>query len=146
MDFSLRSNPGTYALVLKSETYASVQIGQLGEVDLKPGYYLYIGSAFGPGGVRGRVSRHFREEKSKHWHIDYLREHASPIGVWFSYELEHIEHLWAKTMYDASGFSPIQGFGCSDCKCFSHLFHTSAKPDFDSFAHAVGGRVRAWES
>ncbi len=63
----------------------------------------------------------------RHWHIDHLREHASPIGVWYSYEAEHLEHSWAQTLYDANRFSPIRGFGCSDCKCFSHLFHTINK-------------------
>ena len=140
----MKSDPGTYALILKCDSHARVQVGRLGEIRLEPGYYLYIGSAFGPGGVRGRVSRHLRTDKAKHWHIDYLREHASPIGVWYSYEVEHLEHLWAQTLYDASGFSPIQGFGSSDCKCFSHLFHVSTLPDFDSFANAVGGTVKEW--
>jgi Uri superfamily endonuclease len=146
LDFSLRSDPGTYALILKSETYASMQVGRLGELELRPGYYIYIGSAFGSGGVKARVERHWQVGKRKHWHIDYLREHVTPIKAWISYEADHLEHLWAQTLYDTSEFSPIQGFGCSDCKCFSHLFHTSTNPDFDSFAHAGGSRVQAWES
>jgi len=137
----MKPDPGTYALILKCDSRARVQVGRLGEIELRPGYYIYIGSAFGPGGVRGRVSRHFREPKTKHWHIDYLREHASPVGVWYSYEPEHLEHLWAQTLHEASGFFPIQGFGCSDCKCDSHLFHTSRFPDFASFANAVGGMI-----
>ena len=144
-NMELKSNPGTYALILKCNSNVRVQVGRLGEIDLRPGYYIYIGSAFGPGGVRGRVSRHFRREKPRHWHIDYLHEHASPIGVWYSYEVEHLEHFWAQALSNANVFSPIQGFGCSDCKCFSHLFHTSSNPDFDSFANAVGGMVQVWK-
>lgn len=140
---SMKSDPGTYALILRCHSKERIQIGRLGEVALRPGYYIYIGSAFGPGGVRGRVARHLREEKPKHWHIDHLREYASPIGVWYSYETEHLEHSWAQVLYDASEFSPIQRFGCSDCKCFSHLFHTSKNPEFASFANAVRGRVQA---
>ena len=142
----MKPDPGTYALILKCDSNASMQVGHLGEIALRPGYYIYIGSAFGPGGVRGRVSRHLREDKPRHWHIDYLREYAHPIGVWHSYEPEHLEHSWAQALYDTSRFSPIRGFGCSDCKCFSHLFHTSTNPDFDSFANAVGGRVQVWET
>jgi Uri superfamily endonuclease len=141
----MKSAPGTYALILKCNSTASVQVGGLGEIEFKPGYYIYIGSAFGPGGVRGRVSRHLREDKPRHWHIDYLYKHVSPLGVWYSYEPEHLEHMWAQSLHNASGYSPIQGFGCSDCRCFSHLFHTSTNPDFDSFANVVGSKVQKWE-
>ena len=141
----MKPDPGTYALILKCDSIASVLVGHLGEINLRPGYYIYIGSAFGPGGVRGRVSRHLREHKSKHWHIDHLHEHTSPIGVWCSYEPKHLEHLWAQILYDASGLSPIRGFGCSDCKCYSHLFHTPTNPDFDSFAYIVGGTIETWK-
>jgi Uri superfamily endonuclease len=129
LDFSLRSDPGTYALILKSDSIAHVQIGRWGMLDLQPGYYIYVGSAFGPGGVKARVSRHLRKDKQKHWHIDYLREHLTPIEVWFSYQRKHLEHEWAESLFKMPEMSPVQGFGCSDCKCDAHLFFTLETPE-----------------
>ncbi|MFQ5579314.1 MAG: DUF123 domain-containing protein [Nitrospiria bacterium] len=54
----MKSEPGTYALILQSRSEARGQVGRLGQINLKPGYYIYVGSAFGPGGVQARVSRH----------------------------------------------------------------------------------------
>jgi Uri superfamily endonuclease len=62
----MKSDPGTYALILQYDSKASTQIGRWRQIDLEPGYYIYIGSAFGPGGVRARVSRHCRGDKPKH--------------------------------------------------------------------------------
>jgi Uri superfamily endonuclease len=125
----VQSEPGTYALILQSYSTGKVQIGRLGQIELVPGYYIYVGSAFGPGGVRARVSRHLRVDKSKQWHIDYLREFVTPLSVWVSYELERLEHQWAQLFHDMSEVNSIQGFGCSDCKCYSHLFHTVVAPE-----------------
>jgi Uri superfamily endonuclease len=125
----LRPDPGTYALVLQSHSNETIQVGRWGQLDLQPGYYIYVGSAFGPGGVRARVSRHWRRGKRKHWHIDHLREYVSPVEAWVSYEAEHLEHEWATILFERPETTPIQGFGCSDCKCVTHLFHTDVKPD-----------------
>jgi len=125
----LKLDPGTYALILRSEITETIQVGRWGKLDLQPGYYLYVGSAFGPGGVQARVSRHLRTDKQNHWHIDYLREHVSPVEVWVSYAAEHLEHEWANILFETPEKMPIQGFGCSDCKCSSHLFFTLGKPE-----------------
>ena len=82
----MKPDPGTYALILQCDLNDRVQIGRLGEIELRPGYYIYVGSAFGPGGVKARVERHWRTDKRKHWHIDYLREHVTPVEAWISYE------------------------------------------------------------
>ncbi len=37
---------------------------------LEPGYYIYVGSAWGPGGLRSRIARHIKKDKKIHWHID----------------------------------------------------------------------------
>ena len=137
----MKSDPGTYALILQCDSKVSAQIGHWGQIEILPGYYLYIGSAFGPGGVRARVSRHLRKDKSKHWHIDYLREFVAPLEVWISYEPERFEHQWAETFYKMYGMIPIQGFGCSDCKCYSHLFYTAITPDFISFSNRINVTV-----
>lgn len=140
----MRPEFGTYALILRSDARTRVQIGRWRPIDVEPGYYVYVGSAFGPGGVRARVLRHCRGAKVKHWHIDFLREFAHPLGAWYSHEPEHLEHRWAQILYDIPGFSPVQGFGCSDCRCFSHLYHTVATPDVALFSSIAGGGVQTW--
>jgi Uri superfamily endonuclease len=125
----LKSDPGTYALILQSDSNETIQIGRWGQLDMQPGHYIYVGSAFGPGGVQARVSRHMRTDKQKHWHIDYLRKNVIPVEVWISYAAEHLEHEWADILFEMPELQPIQGFGCSDCGCYSHLFFTLRMPE-----------------
>jgi len=140
----MESKPGTYVLVLRSHSRVSTQIGSWGCLDIEPGYYIYVGSAFGPGGVQARVSRHCRSTKSKHWHIDYLREFVVPFCAWYSHEPVFLEHRWARTIPAMIDTSPVKGFGCSDCKCHAHLFYMTTKPKFYQFSSAVGGPVESW--
>ena len=142
----MKPEPGTYALILKNRSKAKVQVGRYRQIDLVPGYYIYVGSAFGPGGLRARVLRHFRKNKHKHWHIDYLQEFMRPVGIWYSHEPRRLEHQWAEVLCNMTGMSPIQGFGCSDCRCYSHLFWTKKTPDFSFFSHIVGGQVHLRDS
>lgn len=139
----MKADPGTYVLILQSDISTRVKIGRRGSLNVVPGYYLYIGSAFGPGGVRARVSRHFRAEKSMHWHIDYLREVLTPVGAWCSYDPERLEHRWAHALSGMRGMSPVPGFGCTDCRCASHLFHGARAPDIKLFSRVAGGVVSA---
>ncbi len=69
-------------------------------ISLRQGYYIYVGSAFGPGGVNARVSRHFRNTKKLHWHIDYLRTFLRPLTVLYSHDPRRLEHQWAKLLSD----------------------------------------------
>ncbi len=120
----MQAEPGTYALVLESQSWQQIQVGRWRALELRPGYYVYIGSAFGPGGLRARVARHFRQEKKLRWHIDYLRVHTTPLGVWLSNGPLRLEHIWATRLARSDGFTPLPGFGSSDCRCQSHLFQT----------------------
>jgi Uri superfamily endonuclease len=122
-----------------------VQIGRWGRIIIDPGYYIYVGSAFGPGGVRARVSRHFRKTKPKRWHIDYLREKADPVVAWYSHDPVNLEHRWARALLEWSDASPVKGFGCSDCKCYAHLFALNMKPNRAQFMDAIGGPVASWK-
>jgi len=36
--------PGTYALLIASVTDAVIRVGRLGNLRLRPGYYVYVGS------------------------------------------------------------------------------------------------------
>ena len=137
----LKPDPGTYALILESRSNESIQIGRWREMVLTPGYYIYVGSAFGPGGLKARLSRHLRKSKPLHWHIDYLREIVTPIEIWYSHDPEHLEHRWASVLSDAGGMNSVKGFGCTDCKCASHLFWTSKAPEFMRFLNIMGGNM-----
>lgn len=140
----MQSKPGTYVLVLHSEESASVQIGKWGQLDIYQGYYAYVGSALGPGGVLARVSRHCRLVKSKHWHIDYLRERLLLVSVWYNHSSTCLEHRWAGTMERLNGAKPVKGFGCSDCNCESHLYFFTKEPELAEFASAVKVTIKPW--
>ena len=65
---------------------------------LQPGYYVYLGSALGPGGLRARIAHHQKPSLRPHWHIDYLRAHTRIHGIWFSYDARRREHQWARVV------------------------------------------------
>ena len=137
----MKPEAGTYALVLRSSSSMQAKIGKWGILDIRPGYYIYVGSAFGPGGLPARVARHCRQEKSKRWHVDYLREFVTPESVWYSYGPVRYEHDWAAALAKMEGVNPVKGFGCSDCKCEAHLFFSLDKPALPVFARAIQGRA-----
>ena len=140
----MNSDPGSYILVLKNDAGASIKIGKWGWLDIDAGYYLYVGSAFGPGGVLARVSRHCRKAKTKRWHIDYLREFTCLKTIWYSHAPERLEHCWAKALEGVEETESIRGFGCSDCNCESHLFFVASEHMLKKCANALGGSVRSW--
>lgn len=112
---------------------------------MKPGFYVYVGSAFGPGGVQARVGRHFRKAKRHRWHIDYLRAAVEPVGAWCSFVPNRLEHDWATAFNRVEDACCIPGFGCSDCSCGSHLFAMPRMPD-NAEVFAVGvGPAEFWD-
>ncbi len=130
----MKSEPGTYALILRCPSEESIEVGRLGSVKFDKGYYAYVGSAFGPGGVAARVKRHCRNDKPVRWHIDYLRKAMTVIEVWFTYAPEHWEHPWARALSDSQQSSAsVSGFGSSDCDCESHLFRFRRRPILSAF-------------
>jgi Uri superfamily endonuclease len=132
--FSLSKSPGTYALILGANCQREIQVGRLGRLTVEPGFYVYTGSALGPGGLGGRVARHCREEKTLRWHIDYLRGVTQVIEVWCTEGAERRECSWGESvarMRDAT--VPINGFGASDCACRSHLFRLPRQPSLRAF-------------
>jgi Uri superfamily endonuclease len=125
---------GTYALLLDCPRSRKLWIGRLGDRRIPPGWYIYVGSAFGPGGLKSRCRRHFRQPHRLHWHIDYLRPAASLQEIWFTTDPVPREHLWAEMIAALPGAgTPIPRFGASDCHCRSHLFHFASKPVFAIF-------------
>ena len=131
--------PGTYALILKATTRARIRVGRLGDLQIEPGFYVYVGSAFGPGGLAARVGRHALKSKRCHWHIDYLRAHCSLVEVWFTKARHPLEHTWAAALATMPGAQmPKPGFGSSDCDCDTHLIRFVRQPEPLTFRHRLG--------
>ena len=132
------NRPGTYALILRASANRKVMVGKLGILRVCQGFYLYVGSAFSPGGLRARVRHHFNKPESPHWHIDYLRAGVQLKEVWFSYDPFHRECAWAKILGITDGASiPLKGFGASDCGCPSHLFYVESPPGLRDFRRRI---------
>ena len=131
---SLRSAAGTYIVWLYLPGARRLHIGSLGVIAFEPGHYAYVGSAFGPGGIRARLGRHFRRYKKTRWHIDYLRTVSEIKGAWVSYGRQRLEHHWAGVLQALPGARlPVARFGASDCRCETHLTRFSKPPSLKVF-------------
>ena len=110
---------GVYVLLMKLEKNTKIRIGALGEILFEKGYYAYVGSA--QNGLFPRIRRHLSKNKKLFWHIDYFLQYAKIVKI-FSKEAGKEDEC--KTANDIQKIGrPIQNFGCSDCKCASHLFY-----------------------
>lgn len=122
---------GSYLLVLQlAQPVAALQVGRLGQFDFAPGYYLYVGSAFGAGGLEARLAYHARRDKARpHWHIDYLRARARLCEAWTAGGPEHWECVWCRRLAALPDVSiPVSGFGSRDTGCPAHLFYLPRAP------------------
>jgi Uri superfamily endonuclease len=118
------SVPGTYALLIQVTAPIEITVGRLGSFPLASSWYVYIGSARGPGGLAARIRRHLRPSKAKHthWHIDYLLAQAPVSKVIWATGEKRRECDWARRLLALPGVEiPIPKFGASDCGCPSHL-------------------------
>jgi Uri superfamily endonuclease len=132
---------GTYALISRVITAGPVSIGKLGRHQIEAGYYVYVGSAFGPGGLNARLAHHLRKAGAPHWHMDYLRPSVDIIEVWYTTDRRSREHQWAERLAIHKRASlPIAKFGASDCTCSAHLFRFGSRPSRAYFRRIVQRR------
>ena len=110
---------GSYLLLIEIENDTTITVGKLGEIAFIKGFYVYVGSALN--GLEQRIQRHLRVTKKIHWHIDYLLNYAKITDVFYK-ENNTREECFIAKKFDKK-FTSIPGFGCSDCKCKSHLFY-----------------------
>ncbi|MCS7134899.1 MAG: GIY-YIG nuclease family protein [Candidatus Aenigmarchaeota archaeon] len=113
---------GTYILLIFIKRGVQIRIGALGKIYFKRGYYCYIGSAFGKTiTIEKRVGRHLKRDKKSKWHIDYLlkNKNVKIIDV-ITFPNKKIECKIAKNF--SKYFKGVKNFGCSDCKCNTHLY------------------------
>ena len=138
--------PGTYGLLFYRPGDGRIGVGKLGRFGFPAGFYLYVGSALGPGGLGGRLRRHLSEDKRTHWHVDYLSEQAEIVEIWTVTGEKRLEHLWAAAAGQMPGASmPVAGFGASDCRCPAHLYHFGERPEgmvFERLLQETGQRAR----
>ncbi len=111
----------TYCIIINLIDDSKIQIGKLGNIEFKKGYYIYVGSALNS--IKGRIERHLRNEKKLFWHIDYLLN--SPNSRIKDVIFEKSNDKWECEIVEeiAENGTPVNKFGCSDCKCKSHLFY-----------------------
>jgi Uri superfamily endonuclease len=111
---------GTYCLIIHVSSNMTVQVGKLGSFDFDEGFYVYVGSALNS--LISRLSRHLSDDKKLFWHVDYLLagSYAELVDIVFAVD----EGKWECDIASEVGSFgvEIKGFGCSDCKCSSHLF------------------------
>jgi len=137
-----------------------------GTFALSTGDYLYVGSAFGPGGLASRVGRHLSPEpKARHWDIDFLLSGPSRparIEAWGVASLVREECRWAATI--ARSAVPVvgsvglnarrdRGFGAADCRnrcgcradspatSRTHLFKMGWRPTLGRMRALLGVRL-----
>lgn len=124
----LPSEAGSYVLHLRAQTATTAELGRFGAQPLERGWYLYVGSAHGPGGLRARLKHHLGPNPRPHWHIDYLKAALPLRELWLccgprresQWAAALLAHPWSRV--------PIPGFGASDARGEEHLFHFRRRP------------------
>ncbi len=114
---------GSYVLLIRLDQARMIAAGRRPRQRFAAGHYAYVGSALN--GLRARLERHLREEKRLHWHIDYLLLEARIVEIVTCRSQQRTECAIATSL--AERFDAIAGFGASDCRCRSHLFHSRGK-------------------
>ena len=111
---------GAYILILFNPRKQLIKVGKLGKIDFLKGYYFYIGS--GMQNLEKRVLRHQSKHKKNKWHIDYLTKKFKFIDAKLFPSSKRLECQIAKIL--GKNLMMIKDFGCSDCRCQSHLFYS----------------------
>lgn len=127
---------GFYVLIIENRKDIELEIGKLGRVAFEKSFYAYVGSALS--GLERRIERHLRDpgdNKKLHWHIDYFL--ASPtveiIAVVFAKSVDSKECEIATNLN--RDLAAITDFGCTDCRCPSHLFFSTSLSRLKELVH-----------
>jgi Uri superfamily endonuclease len=124
---------GIYGLVFKTDG-CTIRIGALGDLLFLAGWYIYVGSALGSGGLQ-RLGRHMSlarlRDKRPTWHVDYLliSPEFSLVYAVCAISGDRYECLLSSELDGTRIF----GFGCSDCSCISHLIYRDTDPRDEIF-------------
>ncbi|MEM0007255.1 MAG: GIY-YIG nuclease family protein [Candidatus Bathyarchaeia archaeon] len=112
---------GVYVLAISVSKNINVKVCSRKNFFLEKGFYAYVGS--GQKSLEKRLIRHFSKTgKKRFWHIDHLLA-INGVSVVKAFYKEAAKQEECRTALSLSGVAfSIDGFGCSDCKCESHLF------------------------
>jgi len=119
---------GTYCLCIKVEDVIIIKVGALGDIKFPKGSYTYVGSALNS--LIPRLERHLKHSRGEHdvthWHIDYILKDpgVSMESIYMNDNGEKRECLMAAQV--AEHGEAVPRFGCSDCKCVSHLYRVES--------------------
>lgn len=124
------SDAGNYLIQIELAETCEIEVGGLGTIHFKAGWYVYAGSA--RKNLAKRINRHLRKiRKQKHWHIDYLTPFAKTIKGLPIMSYRNLECDLAVELQRLGG-KPVPRFGSSDCqghpKCPSHLYYFKERP------------------
>jgi len=136
------STSGTYILIINVPSPVDTTVGKLGKIAFPSGSYAYVGSALGPGGLAARLGRYNVGPNRKHWHINYLLDHAELVGVLFRSDDRRRECAWAGWVMERTPCF-VLGFGSSDCRCESHLFFVGDDEKVEEISRAAGCELKA---
>lgn len=117
MEWIIDKSHTLYAVFLYTEEDITIQIGALGCFTFIKGQYVYVGSA--KRNLLKRVERHYKIDKVKRWHLDYLRPYCQITKIESFQDSEGECSLAAE--FAKKGEIWIKNFGASDCKCSGHL-------------------------
>jgi Uri superfamily endonuclease len=119
----------------------------LGTFDFPAGYYAYVGTAFGGGGVRLRTGRHLSPHSVKRWNIDWLTPVCTPVAVWWTHVRRHVEFDWADALARMPGASfPAARFGAADNdSAQAHLVRFPVQPSASAFRRRAS-RLVPWQA
>ncbi len=109
---------GIYVIISELTKPVEIEVRSGRCFTFNDGCYAYVGSALS--GLEARINRHLAKTKKYHWHIDYLLHHALIRSIIYA-ETEHREECFIARELAKKLFS-VPHFGCSDCRCSSHLF------------------------
>jgi len=110
---------GAYIFLMWNDHDRTIPVGALGELFFPRGIYAYAGSALR--NLPHRLARHARRDKPLKWHVDHLSTRFAPLGAVAVETARRLECDLAAALGRAA-LRAFPGFGCSDCRCASHLF------------------------
>ena len=116
---------GSYLVILHLKRKSNIQIGRLGSISFRKGFYIYVGSAMA--NLSKRMERHRHTRKRHHWHIDDLRAVAEFHSALAIRSSDRLECEIARAFSEIAEWT-VPGFGSSDCSCETHLFGMSKDP------------------
>ncbi len=134
--FGLPKASGSYCLIAFLPEACTIQFGK-NTAFFPRGWYAYVGSAMK--GLEKRMARHARQEKKKHWHIDFFLEKARVCALLAMPSPRREECEKSKALEKIGGIVVAEKFGSTDCRCKTHLYFFAQPPMMmEDFRRALG--------